>query len=544
MDITLGLDIGTHQTKIALSYTPNNESIYEFVEFETVASGKTYLLPSIVQINSDNTLSYGHCDRTKAKRIEKIKPKRVPYPPKPKPLAIIPLQQIPYPVAPAKYKNVKISKHMSAKELSPQYQKWQLECKRIDQRNHDNRVEFEESLRRRESDLLAWKKNCQELDESFNEQMELYNSPNVQYHSYRYFKLACFSDQETEPSSQRYTPERLMVWYMTYVLLYVKDYVKTRFNEVFEESVSVQMGVPSGYDNEKSKGIEFKAKQLLLSARELMSNFNSLENFLTADVDSLERLTSLEEDKEQLDTKAFMYGFIIIPEAYAGLQSLSATSRLKTGVMHLLVDIGGGTTDVGFFTVRKNKKPNVHIVDSFHMGLNFIFEEYLHDHPGLSLQEVQKDFQCNPMKYATYTQIYKSELKTQLSRMVSLIVYEFLKRHDRHHVSKNNLYDAMMSHPIVFCGGGSTYEDMRIGNQYFSDIYMINKDILNIPNLVNKNIDDSIFTILATSYGLSIPLEDQIEMIDLSDLFEIFCQNIQEEKSTSRRLDYGLQDHN
>ena len=69
--IKIGLDFGTHQTKICVQRTPDEghgEPIYEFFTFNDLVGTKNYFLPSVVQINSDNTLSYGYVD---AKRIKK-----------------------------------------------------------------------------------------------------------------------------------------------------------------------------------------------------------------------------------------------------------------------------------------------------------------------------------------------------------------------------------------------------------------------------------------------------------------------------------------
>ena len=68
--IKIGLDFGTHQTKICIQKTPDEghgEPSYEFFSFEDLEGVKSYFLPSIVQINQDDTLSYGFVDRSKEK---------------------------------------------------------------------------------------------------------------------------------------------------------------------------------------------------------------------------------------------------------------------------------------------------------------------------------------------------------------------------------------------------------------------------------------------------------------------------------------------
>ena len=68
--IKIGLDFGTHQTKICIQKTPDEghgEPSYEFFSFDDPEGEKSYFLPSIVQINQDDTLSYGFVDRSKEK---------------------------------------------------------------------------------------------------------------------------------------------------------------------------------------------------------------------------------------------------------------------------------------------------------------------------------------------------------------------------------------------------------------------------------------------------------------------------------------------
>ena len=68
--IRVGLDFGTHQTKICIQRTPDEghgEPNYEFFTFEDFDGKKQYFLPSLIQINEDDTLSYGYVDSTKEK---------------------------------------------------------------------------------------------------------------------------------------------------------------------------------------------------------------------------------------------------------------------------------------------------------------------------------------------------------------------------------------------------------------------------------------------------------------------------------------------
>lgn len=61
--IKIGLDFGTHQTKICVQRTPDEghgEPNYEFFQFPDLQGKEQYFLPSVIQINKDDTLSYGY----------------------------------------------------------------------------------------------------------------------------------------------------------------------------------------------------------------------------------------------------------------------------------------------------------------------------------------------------------------------------------------------------------------------------------------------------------------------------------------------------
>jgi hypothetical protein len=77
-EIKVGLDFGTHQTKICVQRVPDEgrgEPNYEFFQFTDLKGSKQYFLPSVIQINDDDTLSYGYVDsaRMKAEPDEPIR---------------------------------------------------------------------------------------------------------------------------------------------------------------------------------------------------------------------------------------------------------------------------------------------------------------------------------------------------------------------------------------------------------------------------------------------------------------------------------------
>ena len=64
-EIRIGLDFGTHQTKICVCRIPDEGHgipEYEFFKFIDLKGEEQYFLPSVVQINKDDTVSYGYVD--------------------------------------------------------------------------------------------------------------------------------------------------------------------------------------------------------------------------------------------------------------------------------------------------------------------------------------------------------------------------------------------------------------------------------------------------------------------------------------------------
>ena len=144
MAITVGLDFGTHQTKICIenSNDPQRKT-YEFISW----GDDSLFLPSIIQVNKDYTLMYGRFDLSTClyakKRKKREKPQDIKYPPKPEILSKpvepkypkepiknvvtsggmilqIPLSKL-YGINEEKYEERSISEH----------KKWVRECQRL-----------------------------------------------------------------------------------------------------------------------------------------------------------------------------------------------------------------------------------------------------------------------------------------------------------------------------------------------------------------------------------------------------------------------------
>jgi hypothetical protein len=515
MSYTVGLDFGTHQTKICIQDASNPaQKIYEFFDFEMPNGNNSIFLPSIVQINEDDTLSYGFIDEKRCKTMPNSKTEKPVLNLPQKPTLSLPPKPT---IIPIPNKPIKTSPRGASLQEQIQYQKnypfiiekWESDCKLIVVKNKEL--------------IETWKLDCLSIENDYNYDCDEYetevkrltkvhfeklakweidNLPQKQI--FRYFKLAAFTNQFWE---FKINPNIVSVWYLTFIIFKLQEKLGNDFY--------TQMGVPfniNKYQTENQKTIAYK---ILISANMLFSEYQSLDDFLKAKyTDLIENTLFFEYNDDDINE----YGLNVLPEAFAGLSSITQQGRLTRG-MHLLVDIGGGTTDIAFFTITDNGLPDIHAVESFPQGLNFIFEEYAKIH-SVPIYEAQELFRVNQDNFKNAILLFHKNLEAITKSIINRIEKEFLNRKHIHNKAISDLRKAIANKPVVYGGGGSTYNCMRISFTYFTDVRLIKKDLLNIPYIKNNNIDESLFTILATSYGLSIPLESEIEMTLIENVFD------------------------
>ena len=545
MDITLGLDFGTHQSKLCLTYTLNNDRVVEFVPFTKPNGGKTYLFPSFVQLNEDGTLSYGWAGDKLPKRIRMPKPQMKSVPPEPvekcppKPKLVLPPK-------PANKSGVMTSlsdlKAGLSASVVDKMSAWKAECEKIQMEHEiemdDWQIEMD-GIRQRHED---WERQAESIRNENRLAEERWASHGYVDQKYRYFKTASLTNTFTWDRDQyELDSDHICVWYLTDILLYIKEYVYQRFSAIFEEDVFVQMGAPSGLNDQISSQIENHARKLLAASRELATYFGSLDEFWGMDVSELISLTEIPKAMSRKDAEE--QGIKIIPEAYAGLSSLTQERRLTRGKMHLLVDIGGGTTDIAFFTISRDLDPDVHAVISMTKGVNYVLEDYCNREPAVSLAQAQDSFLLDRTGFEPSMQAYQLALQRRLNDMIHGITKTFLETMNGTRATSKMLVNAMKGCPIVYIGGGSLYGGMKTIFPPFDDLISMNADLLNIRSLVNKDIQDEIVPIMATSYGLAIPrLDDEIRT-DMTSLFsQIATQLASDHNHGNHHLDYGLLD--
>lgn len=488
--ITVGLDFGTHQTKVCIENKADvNNPEYSFFPFKDLEGNDNYILPSIVQINSDNTLSYGFVDEKRAKYGKKFIIGEMPkFPQK---IAVTTEDLEPMPTKPA----ILNSAPPTSGEQLARYKKAQ--------KLYDTQL----NLWRNKSNSLKKKHECAMKDAEATYQAELkewydwQNTSQVNYRMiYRYFKQDTFSDYKWNCSlSSSY----LSIWYICYIIFCLE--------EKYGQNFAIQMGIPTGSDSFVQK--KQKAVSILLTAYHLVEKEfkNDLEKFLSTPVDELEKMTKLipfsEEKKQE-------YGLLVFPEAYAALKPITAQNKIETG-MNIMVDIGGGTTDITFFTIE-NSCPKIYDYSSISYGLNYIIEKanpHLKDKFDIDLNLSIIDSQ----ELSSVISSYYQKLRGSCVDLVEKLFTSFPKTG----YPTFKLTDALKKRPIVYSGGGSTYDFLRKPVFPFTDVTQISPKIWQGMNIkeISKFID--VCPIVSTALGLAISeIHDDVELATINDIFK------------------------
>ncbi len=384
--ITVGLDFGTHQSKVCIEQKEGAELIYEFFMFKDAEDKEQFTLPSIIHVDSNGHMTYGYL--------------------------------------PNKLKRGKII---------------------------------------------------------------------------RYFKQATFTSVANFPQTEAVN---YSIWYIAYILFDLEE----RFGQDF----AIQMGVPSDGMSHSSR--QQLAVRILLSAYRLVEEVfeNDKEAFLNATLKELLQVTKLlsySNDKKE------EFGLLVFPEAYACLMPLVKSQKIATG-MSLMVDIGGGTTDISFFTIEK-EKPQVYLFKSINKGLNYLTDadaknDTRHDSNVKDISEINANRQL----------AFTSDLNQICINLREDLKKEFKKQSE---LPIQRLTDALSARPLVYSGGGSTFGKLRQPHLGFKDIIHISEKEWN--SVVIKDMDIirsmNLCPILSTAYGLSISVtDDRIRCKPFRDIFD------------------------
>lgn len=511
MSYVIGFDLGTHQTKICVQDATNPaEKTYQFLEFDMSDGSRTVLFPSIVQVNGDHTVSYGYANEDNCLIIggncgEKPKLELVEEPVAP----VLPLY-----VAPKSYPS------------KPKFDPWLDNLKKLKGQKTDLDLWEEKCRAIDDSTKKNWERECLKIKEAYQKQVaeirrkndtikERYEKDLEKWEKasrpekliFRYFKLHALTGVGNW-NCREVRSDDVCVWYIAYILLKLK--------ENYGEDISIQFGVPCGASgNQRDKAITKRTYRVYIAAQDLADKFDNIEEYLGT---PYERLLELTKYKWIDDDVINEYAFDDLPEAFAGLVAVTLQKKLDKG-FHLLVDIGGGTTDMALFCINHdNWKPDVIYVTSFPNGINHILEE-TSSVCKLPLEILQETFLHNPSQHNFKNPIrsYQSILRHEGEDVSNKIKKSFTGSFYHHGRRLSELEAALKNQPVIFGGGGGAFHELHIPLQSFTDILRINKGILGIRNLLTYGIDEKTFTILATSYGLASYEKDYGETLKCTD---------------------------
>ena len=349
--ITVGLDFGTHQTKICIERKEGVELEYSFVKFNDSKGGLKYTLPTVIGIDEDTRLTYGF---------------------------------LPH--------------------------------------NYKGRI-------------------------------------------IRYFKQSAFC---MSSSSNALSQQESLFYSILYVANLLFD-----LEEQYGQMFTIQMGAPAdGSSIVMAKKI---ATTIVASAYRLVEDVfeNDKKSFLNATLQTLKELTEIVEYSDSIKEE---YGLLVFPEAYACLKPLTSQGKISYG-MSLMIDVGGGTTDISFFTVL-NGKPQVYDYFSINKGLNYLTCAENRDEKILN-SNIKNESEINQQR----RNLFKEEVKNICNNIQNKLISEFRLQTT---LDSGRLFDALKNRPLVYSGGGSTFSSLRVGYAGFVDKRQMSEkewDVKSMPQI-------------------------------------------------------------
>lgn len=565
-DTTIGLDFGTHQSKVCVEDSSDPRNItYTFFEFKKPDGKMSFFLPSVVQINKDDTLSYGFCDPSKAKvlgteRAYKEPVLVLPDEPKYDPFSKEPQRKNPPTIQEyinilkrgpkiyvkvkkgekytkwekGKYKEMVAQKDMKVLADLRKYAPEHIE-EYIDEQDKKYRAEhFKWEMDKRIVELRnerlrnEWIQKCDKARAIYEEQHNLWEHEFIDILAvYRYFKIATFSKRYDW--KQKISPKIISAWYLTFVLFHLY--------EKYEETSPVQMGIPQSISDKAFSDVQIKnAEDVFYQALKLYRHFCSLQEFLKAKVDELLELTTFETFEPDYDKDP---GLLMLPEAFASLVPITREGKISQG-MTLLLDIGGGSTDISLFNVipKRDKEylPNIAHIISYHHGLNHVFRMYSNDHIGVSIEDARAMFEKYPEKLTPYVQ----EFESNIVKLIDTDIYRpLMKAAEECGADVKRFSLDLIKRPVIFTGGGGVYEVFHNKIHTFYEPLSVADDLLSLKSISNKNVTQTELSILSVAYGLANSIGREPVMTPLKELF-VHIHILPEKKDDG--YEHGLSD--
>ena len=355
-----------------------------------------------------------------------------------------------------------------------------------------------------------------------------YGDENAKGKKYRYFKMSAAEDKDllqvtyenlegNLPNNiddyRKYStgfdikPEILVVLYLTYIYLYILKNKNTQTSqkiggllgrfigskESTENTFSINLGIPTEWNNPDHIKRRIKFQSLLLTAFELSSFFQNLNQFLlTNENDLLNKISDINNKylnqiiNKDLDQSADIVKnwllskkLSVFPESAAGINYLLQTKRLSNG-SYATLDIGAGTSDIAIFEVRKNKLIRYYCSESVEIAANDFYREYAKlEYPSKTVDfELIKDIENiirnnQPVNENTYDFV-KQHIKGNLnSKGIEFAVRKTFYRNYYIHLFRYNNFAAFNAKKrldqrnIIVFGGGANLNGFCSGQYCF-----------------------------------------------------------------------------
>lgn len=325
----------------------------------------------------------------------------------------------------------------------------------------------------------------------------------------RYFKQGAFTQVE---GLNKHESIYYSIWYIAYILFLLE--------EEYAQGFTLQMGVPTDgprYDCQKELAVS-----IVLSAYHLVEDVfrNDKDKFMACTLTELKQCTPIipfdEQKKEDMC-------ILVFPEAYACLKPLVQQEKLDGG-MSLMIDIGGGTTDISFFTLEYTDKEHnkaindrLHVYDFFSInkGLNYLTNA----NPSDMDRKDSNVLRASEIKEERMDNL-DDEIDAIRNDLVTRLKYEFRRQST---IPEQRLIDALKNRPLIYTGGGSRFPKLRKRYGDFMDVIPISERewrselIDDIDRISSKGL----CPILSTAYGLSISMtNDHITRDKFKDIFK------------------------
>lgn len=475
-EIRIGLDFGTHQTKICVQRIPDEGHgipEYEFFQFSDQKGKELFFIPSVVQINKDDTLSYGYVNPEEEKeglpmpRLEIIEP---------------------------------VDETRIDEDAHALYSKYSKDDT-IDEEGLEALVNM--LAKKYVVDKSLFKERVEAASQKYKEEMEAYNR---ERNVFRYFKQATFAEY---PWDCKIPSTLLCIWYLAFIIFLLED--------KYPDGFAINMGVPT--DDKSYQEKRELATRIILTAYHLVEEVyqKDLRLFLKEKVSNLMAKTEMlpfSEDEKEINR------INVFPEAYASLIGLTSRGKLSEG-MSINADIGGGTTDISFFIV-KDRIPKIYKYWSISRGLNYLAEMSGFDYS-------EKDFLKN-VHQEFIDKFNRKKLEIIFNLETKLV--ELVRKSG---ILRSNLFKALKDRIVVYNGGGSTYEELSTPISRFTDVKVADADLWAEEIVKDKKKVAKYFNLLTTAYGLSVSETDSD--VVLCDFDKLLASNYNDRKNESYEID-------